>query len=86
MPAAQDDLRAAYAYYAERDPAAPDRVIGVILHAANGLAQFPLLGRAGAVPGTRERIVSRYPYRIVYHIVNETIEVLRIIHTAQPWP
>jgi hypothetical protein len=41
MPAAQDDLRTAYAYYAERDPAAPDRVIGVIgviLHAANGLA------------------------------------------------
>jgi plasmid stabilization system protein ParE len=45
MPAAQDDPRAAYAYYAERDPSAPDRVIGVILHAANGLAQFPLLGR-----------------------------------------
>jgi plasmid stabilization system protein ParE len=86
MPAAQDDLRAACAYHAERDPAAPDRVIGVILHAANGLAQFPPLGRPEAVPSTRERIVSRYPYRIVYHIVNETIEVLRIIHTAQPWP
>ena len=85
MPAAQDDLRATYAYYAERSPAAADRVVGAILNAANGLAQFPLMGRHGAVPGTRERIVTRFPYRIVYQIVDDTIEVLRVIHTAQQW-
>ena len=86
MPAAQDDLRTAYAYYAERNPAAADRVVGAILNAANGLAQFPLMGRPGAVPGTRERIVTRYPYRVVYHVVDDTVEVLRIIHTARQWP
>ena len=93
MPAAQADLRAAYAYYAERNPAAyaernpaADRVVGAILNAANGLAQLPLMGRHGAVPGTRERIVTRYPYRVVYHIVDDTIEVLRVIYTAQQWP
>ncbi|HEY8285410.1 MAG TPA: type II toxin-antitoxin system RelE/ParE family toxin [Chloroflexota bacterium] len=86
MPSAQDDLRAAYAYYAERTPAAADRVIGAILRAANGLAQFPLLGRPGGVPGTRERVLARYPYRIVYHVVDDTVEVLRILHSAQLWP
>jgi addiction module RelE/StbE family toxin len=86
MPAAQDDLRAANAYYAERSPAAAGRVVGAILNAANGLAQFPLMGRHGVVPGTRERIVTRYPYRVVYQIVDDTIEVLRVIHTAQQWP
>lgn len=86
MPAAQDDLRATYTYYAERNPAAADRVVGAILNAANGLAQFPLMGRPGAVPGTRERIVTRYPYRVVYHSVDDTVEVLRIIHTARQWP
>lgn len=87
MPAAREDLRATYAYYAERNPAAADRVIGTILNAANGLAQFPLMGRHGAVPGTRERIVTRYPYKIVYHIVgDDTVEVLRIIHAARQWP
>ena len=86
MPAAQADLRAAYAYYAERNPAAAHRVVGAILNAANGLAQLPLMGRHGAVPGTRERIVTRYPYRVVYHIVDDTIEVLRVIYTAQQWP
>ena len=83
MPSAQDDLRAAYAYYADRAPTAPDRVIGVILRAANGLAQFPLMGRPGAVTSKRERVVARYPYRIVYHIVDDTIEVLRVLHSAQ---
>jgi addiction module RelE/StbE family toxin len=86
MPAAGDDLRAAYAYYAERNPDAAGRVIGAILNAANGLARFPLMGRQGALPGTRERIVRRYPYKIVYQIVDDTVEVLRVIHTAQQWP
>jgi len=86
MPSAYGDLRAAHAYSAERSPAAPDRVTGAILRAANGLAKFPLLGRPGAVPGTRERIVVRYPYRIVYHVMGDTVEVLRILHSAQSWP
>ncbi len=86
MPAAQDDLRAAYSYYADRNHAGADRVVGTILKAANGLARFPLIGRQGTVPGTRERVVTRYPYRIVYRIAGETVEVLRILHTAQRWP
>jgi len=86
LPAAQEDLRSIYAYYADRNPASVDRVVGTILKAANGLAQFPLIGRQGVVPGTRERIVTRYPYRIVYHVVDDAVEVLRIIHTARQWP
>jgi len=30
--------------------------------------------------------VTRYPYRIVYHIEGDTIEVWRIVHSAQHWP
>ena len=86
MPAAQEDIRAAYAYYAERSPTSADRVVGAILKAATGLAQFPLLGHTGRVPGTRERIVTRYRYRIVYHIVGDSVEVLRVLHGAQQWP
>jgi len=86
LPAAQEDLRAIYAYYADRNPASADRVVGTILKAANGLAQFPLMGRQGVVPGTRERIVTRYPYRIVYHVVDDAVEALRLIHTARQWP
>ncbi len=82
----QEDLRAIYAYYADRNLVSADRVVGTILKAANGLAQFPLMGRQGVVPGTRERIVTRYPYRIVYHVVDDAVEALRIIHTARQRP
>ena len=81
MPAAQQDLRAVYAYYAERNPDAADRVVGAILRAANALERFPLMGRPGVVPGTRERIVTRYPYRIVYRVMDKigAVEVPRVL-------
>lgn len=86
--AAEADLAAVYAYYAERSGPAADRVLGAILRAINSLALFPLMGRPGEVPATRERIVTRYPYRIVYHIdeASQTIEVWRVIHSTRQWP
>ncbi len=44
------------------------------------------MGRQGVVPGTRERIVTCYPYRIVYHVVDDAVEALRLIHMARQWP
>jgi len=38
------------------------------------------------VSDTRERIVTRYPYRIVYHVVDDAVEALRLIHIARQWP
>ena len=84
--AARDDLRAIYSYYAQRTPSGADRVIGAILKAANGLSQYPLLGKPGAIEGTRERLLTRFPYRIVYQIEENTVVVLRVIHTARQWP
>lgn len=86
--AAEADLAAIYAYYAERSGAVADRVLGTILHAVNGLALFPLIGKQGEAPETRERLVSRYPYRIVYHIntATQVIEIWRVLHDAQEWP
>ena len=84
--AARDDLRAIYRYYAERSPASADSIIGTILKAANGLTRFPLMGKQGPIEGTRERVVSRYPYGIIYILEEDTIVVLRIVHGAQQWP
>ena len=84
--AAQEDLADIYNYYAERSPSGADRVVGTILSAINSLALFPHIGRPGDVPQTRERIVTRYPYRIVYHIAGDTIEIWRIVHVARQWP
>jgi toxin ParE1/3/4 len=85
---ARADLAEIYAHYAERSGPAADKVVGTIFRAINGLASFPLMGRPGDVPETRERVVTRYPYRIIYHVEqrSEVIEIWRIIHTAQRWP
>jgi toxin ParE1/3/4 len=86
--AAEVDLADLYAYYAQRSGPAADQVLGAILHAINGLASFPLMGKPGEVPETRERLVTRFPYRIVYYINRQTqvIEVWRVMHTALQWP
>jgi toxin ParE1/3/4 len=86
--AAEAGLADAYAYYAARSGPAADDVIGAILHASNGLLLFPLIGKPGEVPETRERLVGRYPYRIVYHIDRhaEVIEIWRVLHSARQWP
>lgn len=83
---ARADLRAIHAYHAERSPDAAERVVSTLLRAASGLLTFPLLGRAGDVAGTRERTVTRYPYRITYALTDEEVIVLRVLHTAQNWP
>lgn len=47
---------------------------------------FPEMGRLGRVSGTRELIVSRMPYIAIYHLRNNTVEILRLLHMAQLWP
>jgi toxin ParE1/3/4 len=86
--AAEADLTAIYAHDAERSGHAAGQVLGTILCAINGLAVFPRMGGPGAVPETRERVVTRYPYRIVYHIdeANQAVEIWRVLHGAEDRP
>jgi toxin ParE1/3/4 len=85
---AEEDLAAIYASYAGRSGATAGQVLGTILRAISGLALFPLMGRPGAVPSTRERIVTRYPYRIVYFVddASQTVEIWRVLPGRQRWP
>jgi addiction module RelE/StbE family toxin len=84
--AAEEDIAAIYAYYAERAPDLAGRVSRAIIGAIDGLVDFPLMGREGKVPNTRERIMTRYPYRIVYRVVDEQVFILRVLHQRQNWP
>ncbi len=85
-PSARNDLAGVYEYYAERDYEHMERVVRAILLACEGIPQFPLMGKQGALEGTRERLMSRYPYRLVYRIAGDDIIILRIMHTKQQWP
>lgn len=50
------------------------------------LLQHPKMGRPGRTQGTRELVISRTPFIVVYRIKGKRIELLRLLHGAQKWP
>ncbi|WP_081432858.1 MULTISPECIES: type II toxin-antitoxin system RelE/ParE family toxin [Acidiphilium] len=64
------------------NPAAATRIAVQLVAACDRLEYLPERGRPGLVSGTRELTVI-WPYIIVYRIVGQNAEVLRIWHGAQ---
>jgi addiction module RelE/StbE family toxin len=81
--AAQADIQSIYDFIAFENPAAAKRVISEIELAVNRLADFPLLGRTGAVENTRELALSRLPYIVVYAVGEDAVEIIAVFHAAQ---
>lgn len=50
------------------------------------LLQHPNMGRPGRRQGTRELVISRTPFIVVYRIKGKRIELLRLLHGSQKWP
>ena len=50
------------------------------------LLDFPGMGRAGRIKGTQEFLVTDTPYIIVYRLLDETLQVSRMLHGARQWP
>jgi toxin ParE1/3/4 len=38
------------------------------------------------VPGTRELVVTRFPYILPYRVREQAVEILRVFHTSRKWP
>jgi toxin ParE1/3/4 len=84
--AAMRDLDELAAYIGMENERASELVEGRIHEEAKLLSRFPRSGRLGRVPETRERVVGRTPYILVYRIVSGRIRVLRVYHSARKWP
>ena len=74
------------AYIAERNPQAALDMANAIRAATDRLANYPRLGRPGRVQGTRELVVPRTPYIVIYQIEGDTVGIIRVLHSAQRWP
>ena len=61
------------------------RITMQIVSSVQQLAVYPMSGRAGRVPGTRELVISNTPF-IAYAIEETDIVVLAVYHGAQHWP
>lgn len=81
-----DDLKSLRQYIAQHNPSAANTIAKRIIKAINLLPHQPGMGRIGKAPNTRELIIAGLPYVVPYRVVNNEIEILRILHTAMEWP
>jgi addiction module RelE/StbE family toxin len=79
------DLREIKEYIAQDDPHSAARVVRDIRRAVAVLADNPLLGRPGEIAGTRELVVGRLPYLVIYRIGQKNLRILAVVHTARLW-
>ncbi len=63
-----------------------ERVVQQIVSSVQQLAAFPMSGRAGRVPGTRQLVVANSPFLVAYAIDKARIVILAVYHGAQRWP
>jgi toxin ParE1/3/4 len=84
--AAISDLEKLAAYIAEDSEQNAELVEARIHVSARLLSLLPGAGRPGRVKGTRERVISRTPYILVYRLQSKTVRVLRVYHAARRWP
>lgn len=74
------------AYIAQDSPQSAAALVRHLMASAQMLGQHPQMGRPGRVPGTRELVVTRFPFILPYRVRGQSIEILRVFHTARKWP
>lgn len=74
------------AYIAKDSPQMAAEFVRQLIGSAATLADHPNLGRAGRIAGTRELVITRFPYILPYRVREEAVEILRVFHTARKWP
>lgn len=85
---AQAQLDDIFQYIARRSPGYARRVVDRLTRRSEQIAEFPLAGRTVpevALPQLRE--VLEGPYRLVYHLRPDRIDVVAVFHGARrsPW-
>ncbi len=84
--AAACDLEKIYDFIAQDSSANAQHVVTRIHDAIlKSIRTFPMIGRTGRIPGTRELTVSGLPYIVVYKVEAEpeAVIILSVVHGAQ---
>ncbi|MEA2094606.1 MAG: type II toxin-antitoxin system RelE/ParE family toxin [Pseudomonadota bacterium] len=81
-----NDLIQVRRFIAMDNPSAAARIADRIRSAVPELADQPGMGRPGRVPGTREKVLVDVPYIIAYRVEENSVVILRVLHTSRKWP
>lgn len=73
-------------YIAQDNPLAAISQDEQIERQVDMLMQHPNIGRPGRKKGTRELVISRTPFVVVYRVKGTRIEVIRLLHSSQQYP
>ena len=84
-PAAQD-IYLITVYIRRDNVAAAREVAKSIYESCESLAHAPFRGRQGRIENTRELVIAKLPYIVVYRIIEDTVEILHVYHGARNWP
>ena len=80
------DLESIKEYIYEKNETAARCVVAYIIEQIETIiSTHPSAGRAGRVLGTRELVLTKYPYIIPYLVKNNIVYILRILHTSRKW-
>lgn len=79
------DLESIYNYIAQDDPKIARGIITDIKKITENLAYHPFMGKPGRREGTRELVVVKTPFIVIYRVQNESVEIIRILHGAQKY-
>lgn len=82
---AEQDRADIFDYISADNLAAAERMDLRFSASVNRLGELPLIGRPGAMEGTRE-LIPHQSYRIVYEVSDEVVRVLAIVHASRQWP
>lgn len=81
-----EDLRSIREYICANNEESAKKVVAHILEQVETiLIHNPAIGRAGRILRTREFVVSKYPYIVPYQVRENTIYILRVLHTSRKW-
>jgi toxin ParE1/3/4 len=77
-PRAVADLEEISDYLAAASPQAWEHLLQRVERLTETILDFPLMGKAGLVPGTREFVLSGTPYILVFQLKDDSVVIVSV--------
>ena len=86
LPSAIPDLDWFKRYYAFSFPEGARKASASVMKARKLLADHPMIGRPSRFVGKRELVIGNTPFKFVYAVGKERVEIYRLIDTRSDDP